>query len=142
LDTYFHLDVRARPPRWFCPDCMYGAVEDRAPVTSPPLGATREDALRLAARYEAGESLRDIGKAVKLGGRERVTHATIRDVLRFYDLWKPRPVKGPAPAPFCGKGHPMSGANLYVQPGTGKRRCRQCQNDRKKHGRRKETVAA
>jgi len=29
----------------------------------------------------------------------------------------------------CGKGHPMSGRNLYINPATGKRHCLQCSAD-------------
>jgi HNH endonuclease len=32
----------------------------------------------------------------------------------------------------CGKGHPMSGSNLYIQPKTGKRNCAACKLERTK----------
>lgn len=32
----------------------------------------------------------------------------------------------------CPKGHPLSGNNLYVQPRTGKRRCKTCPDERRR----------
>lgn len=33
---------------------------------------------------------------------------------------------GPTPQAFCGRGHPMSGANLYINPSRNQRACRTC----------------
>jgi hypothetical protein len=32
----------------------------------------------------------------------------------------------------CKRGHPLSGENLYLQPGTGLRCCKQCTRDRQR----------
>ncbi len=63
--------------------------------------------------------LRDVARATERNAKRRAKRAA-RGLKRG----------GVAPKPFCGRGHPLSGDNLYIPPSGGGRHCRECKRMR------------